>query len=257
MANDTQAKQFFNLHASGIGYLNRVRWVETAKRNGGRRAEPFLSCGINALRGSSDSPQYTYFDLKVVGEDAIQVVSDLAEAVDAERKVIVAFKAADLYIHTYERRKREDRDGRRSDEMETASLIKARLLLITSAKVDGELVYKREEPQDGDLQDGGDLREGDNSEQGDHGDHGDHNEDGGAQPGDAGDGGNTDRPNEAEQADPPARRDAANQRPHAQHHAGGRSDGQQHRGGDRRDDRRNDERRDDRTHTRSQRYARN
>jgi hypothetical protein len=163
----------------------------------------------------------------------------------------VAFKAADLYIHTYERRKREDRDGRRSDEMETASLIKARLLLITSAKVDGELVYKREEPQGGDLEGADELREGGEEGQGDH------NDDSGAQPGDAGDGGNTDRPNEAEQADLPARRDAANQRPRAQHNAGGRSDGQQHRGGDRRDDRRNDERRDDRTHTRSQRYARN
>lgn len=241
MANDTQDKQFFNLHASGIGYLNRVRWVETNNRSGGRRAEPFLSCAINALRGSSDSPQYTYFDLKVVGEDAIQVISDLEEAVNSERKVIVAFRAADLYVHTYERRKRDGRNGQRSDEMETASLIKARLLLITSAKVDGELVYKREEPEEGDA--GG-------------------VDDAGAEPGDAGDGGNTDtgQPQEANPAESPQRREPANQRPQGQHHAGDRGQGQRSRGGERGSDRREERQhqgRDQRGGTRSDRYARN
>ncbi|PZP98311.1 MAG: hypothetical protein DI587_14790 [Variovorax paradoxus] len=251
MANDTQAQQFFNLHASGIGYLNRVRWVETGNRSGGRRAEPFLSCAINALRGSSDAPQYTYFDLKVVGEDAIQVISDLAEAVDAERKVIVAFRAADLYVHTYERRKRHGRDGQRSDETEMASLIKARLLLITSAKVDGELVYKREEPEDGNV---GDV------------------DDAGAQPGDAGDGGNADTggSQEANPAEPPQRREPANERAqgaqgtNGQRQAGDRGHGQRDRGGERDGERRDDRHvarqhqgREQRGDTRSARYARN
>lgn len=149
MATQAQAQQFFNLHTSGIGYLSRVRWVDSGKKNGGRRAEPFLSCAINALRGSSDEVQYTYFDVKVVGDEAIQVISDLEQAANGQSKVIVAFKVADIYVHSYERFKR-DAKGRQTNEKELATLIKGRLIMVTMAKVDGELVYEREElPQSG------------------------------------------------------------------------------------------------------------
>lgn len=148
MATQVQAQQFFNLHTSGIGYLSRVRWVDSSKKNGGRRAEPFLSCAINALRGSSDDVQYAYFDVKVVGEEAIQVIADLEAAANSQSKVLVAFKVADIYIHSYERRKR-DQNGRQTDQMEWATLIKGRLIQITMAKVDGELVYERAELPEG------------------------------------------------------------------------------------------------------------
>ncbi|GHD04691.1 hypothetical protein GCM10007320_65790 [Pseudorhodoferax aquiterrae] len=59
MASQAQAQsKYFNLHVSGIGYLSRVRWVDNNSRSGGRRSEPFLSCAINALRGSPDDPRY-------------------------------------------------------------------------------------------------------------------------------------------------------------------------------------------------------
>lgn len=148
MATQVQAQQFFNLHTSGIGYLSRVRWVDSSKKNGGRRAEPFLSCAINALRGSSDDVQYTYFDVKVVGEEAIQVIADLEAAANSQSKVLVAFKVADVYIHSYERRKR-DHNGHQTDQTEWATLIKGRLIQITMAKVDGELVYERAELPEG------------------------------------------------------------------------------------------------------------
>ena len=155
MATQSQEQQFFNLHTSGIGYLSRVRWVDASRRNGGRRAEPFLSCAINALRGSSDDVQYTYFDMKVVGEEAIQVIADLEAAANSQSKVLVAFKAADIYVHSYERRKR-DQSGRQTDQTELATLIKGRLIQITMAKVNGELVYQREElPEGGDSVDAG------------------------------------------------------------------------------------------------------
>lgn len=139
----TQEKQFFNLHVSGIGYLNRVRWV--TPKSGGRRAEPFLACSIAALRGSSDDPAYTYFDLRVSGEEAMEIVDKLAEDVAQQRKVILSFRAGDIYPHLYERDVREQ--GRPTGQKEMATLIKGRLLLINTVKVDGELVYTREQEE--------------------------------------------------------------------------------------------------------------
>ena len=52
MIASTQAN-FFNLHLSGVGYINRIRWVNPSGRQG-RRAEPFLACSIAALRGKAD-----------------------------------------------------------------------------------------------------------------------------------------------------------------------------------------------------------
>lgn len=134
--------EFFNLHTNGIGYLNRIRWVETKGR--GRRSDPFLACSISALRGSSADVQYTLFDLRVSGQDAIALVESLQNEVNENRKVLVSFRIADIYPHTYER-KVHDSQRRPTGEMEQAALIKGRLILINSVKVDGELVYTRPE----------------------------------------------------------------------------------------------------------------
>ena len=53
----------FNLHVNGLGYVNRVRWVEP-RLNAGRGAEPFLACSVSAIRGNAESPDYAYFDLR-------------------------------------------------------------------------------------------------------------------------------------------------------------------------------------------------
>ena len=68
----------FNLHVNGVGYVNRVRWVEP-RRNAGRRAEPFLACSVSAIRGNAESPDYTYFDLRVSGSEAIEMVERLGQ----------------------------------------------------------------------------------------------------------------------------------------------------------------------------------
>ena len=144
--------EYFNLHASGCGYLSRVRWVDPGKRRGGRTGEQFLACAINALRGDVGSPCYTYFDLRVSGEEAAELVEQLKPSVDEDRKVFVAFKLGDFYAHSYERDVRDNR-GQKTGEKEISALIKGRLLLITHVKVDGEVVYQREDatPDDGDV----------------------------------------------------------------------------------------------------------
>lgn len=145
--------EFFNLQTSGCGYLSRVRWVDPkagrgGRRGGGRTGEPFLACAINALHGRVSEPNYTYFDLRVSGEEAIGLIEQLQADVDARRKVFVAFKIGDIYSHPYERKAKDDR-GRETGELELASCIKGRLLLITHIKVDGEEVYSRAKDDDG------------------------------------------------------------------------------------------------------------
>ena len=130
----------FNLHTTGVGYLNRVRWVET--RSAGRRAQPFLACSISALRGNADEPDYTYFDLKVTGQEAIEMVDRLSEDVAQGRKVCISFRVGDIYAHCYEREVK-DQQGRRTGQREAAALIKGRLLLINSITIDGENVFRR------------------------------------------------------------------------------------------------------------------
>lgn len=139
-ATTTQQNSHFNLHVSGVGYINRVRWV-TPDRKAGRRAEPFLACSISALRGDSDKPDYTYFDLRVSGQEAIDIVDKIAGDLEHDRKVVVSFRIGDIYPHHYERD--VVIDGRKTGEKEIASLIKGRLLLINTVTVDGERVYTR------------------------------------------------------------------------------------------------------------------
>lgn len=69
MSNETN---YFNLHVTGLGYLNNVREVQT--RNGS-----MLCCSINALTGATDNPGYTRFDIMVVGKESSELISALPE----------------------------------------------------------------------------------------------------------------------------------------------------------------------------------
>ncbi|MCC9162561.1 DUF3577 domain-containing protein [Alcaligenes sp. MMA] len=136
----TQTSNHFNLHVNGVGYLNRIRWVET--KGSGRKAKPFLSCSISAMRGNADEPDYTYFDLRVSGSEAIEMVEKLMGDVEAKRKVFVSFRVGDIYAHSYMRNLRDEK-GRATGEQEPAALIKGRLLLINSVTVDGVNIFRR------------------------------------------------------------------------------------------------------------------
>lgn len=145
--NDTP--NYFNLHVSGIGYLNRIRWVE-GSRNAGRRAQPFLACSISALRGRPEDREYTFFDVRVSGAEAQALIESLMEDVRADRKVVVGFRIGDVYPHLYERNVRDPQSGHPTAQREWACLIKGRLLLINTITVDGERTYTRPAQEVGD-----------------------------------------------------------------------------------------------------------
>jgi hypothetical protein len=124
-------KSFFDLHITGLGYLNRIREVKRKK------GDAFLACDIAALNGPSDDPEYRRFDVRVSGSQAQHLIRRCEQAVKAERKVLIGFRLGDLWtdIFTYTKGKRAGEQG---------VSLKARLLFVSWIKVDGQLVYKAE-----------------------------------------------------------------------------------------------------------------
>lgn len=131
MSNQANESQYFDLHTTGIGYLNRIREVKPK----GRNAKPFLAVTVAALCGSKEAVEYRYIDCNVVGAEAEKLVRRCMEAVNAEAKVLVSFRIGDCWADpfTYSSGPKQGQHG--------ASL-KGRLLYIGWIKVEGETVYE-------------------------------------------------------------------------------------------------------------------
>ena len=126
MTQTIDTPKFFDLHASGVGYLKRVRLVEP------KRGKPFLAVDISALHGSIDDVEYTRFDCRVSGSEAKDTIISLKDAIeDKDTKVLVGFKVGDLYTETFTYKK-----GKNAGQMGVS--LKARLLRIYWAKVNGK-----------------------------------------------------------------------------------------------------------------------
>lgn len=130
--SNNESQKYFDLHTTGIGYLNRIREVTPKEGN------PFLSVTISALRGSVDNVQYTHFECRVSGKQAQEVVRQVKPAVEGKLKVLIGFTLSDLYGETFTF-KNGDKAG------ETGISLKARLLRVSWAKVDGQPFYKEQE----------------------------------------------------------------------------------------------------------------
>ncbi|CAB3671028.1 DUF3577 domain-containing protein [Achromobacter sp. LC458] len=133
--------KYFDAHLRGLGYVRRVREVKPKK------GAPFLSCSISifhgeAQEGSADSLTWLNCDVKIVGKEAIKVMSEkLQEAAnDSNRKVLASVTIGDPYIDTY-----KITSGTRAGQ--TGVVLKGRLLKIHMAKVDGVMVYQYVEPE--------------------------------------------------------------------------------------------------------------
>lgn len=134
MSNNERTK-YFDLQTSGIGYLNRIREVTP------EAGSPFLSVSIAALRGSTDDVQHTYFECPVSGKKAQEIVRQLKPAVEDKLKVLIGFTLSDLHAEPFTY-KNGDKAG------ETGVSVKARLLRVAWANVDGEPFYKQQESAD-------------------------------------------------------------------------------------------------------------
>lgn len=122
--------QYFDLHTTGIGYLNSVRFVTPQK------GPEYLACSISALHGNKEAAEYTPFQLRVSGEEAKRVIADLeADANDRDTKVLLSFRIGDATPEHFEYSK-----GQRKGEIGTC--IRGRLIKVFWVKVNGEYAYQ-------------------------------------------------------------------------------------------------------------------
>lgn len=118
----------FDLIIEGVGYLNRIRAVTPKK------GPAYTACTVNAMMGTADSVEYVSIDCRIVGKQALAAVQLLKADVAAKRKVIIGFRAGDPKPEFYEYK------DQTTGEAKNASGLKARLLQLTFAKVDGQKV---------------------------------------------------------------------------------------------------------------------
>ena len=116
--NTSNEKSYFDIHTSGIGYIQRAREVPV---RGGRRAQPFLACTIAAVVGPARDPSYRYFDVKVSGAEAKKLVERYIGVDDPKQRPLVRFRLGDLWADAYIREKGEHAG-------KPAASLKARLL---------------------------------------------------------------------------------------------------------------------------------
>jgi len=124
---DSDNVHYFDLHTTGVGYLNRVR--EVNPENG----SPFLAVTVAALHGKSTDVNRTYFDCAVYGEQAQRSVKELKTAVDADKKVLIGFTLSNLTAESFTFQQ-GDKAG------QTGINLRARLIRVAWAKVNGEKV---------------------------------------------------------------------------------------------------------------------
>ena len=130
--SNNETNKYFDLHTTGIGYLNRVREVTP------KEGKPFLSITLSALRGSVDNAQYTHFECHVSGKQAQEIVRQLKPSVEGKKKVLIGFTLSDLYAESFIYKK-GDKAG------ESGVSLKARLLRLSWAKVNGQPFYNEKD----------------------------------------------------------------------------------------------------------------
>jgi len=124
--------KYFDLHTTGIGYLNHIREVTP------KEGKPFLSITLSALRGSVDNAQSTHFECHVSGKQAQEIVRQLKPSVEGKKKVLIGFTLSDLYAESFIYKK-GDKAG------EPGVSLKARLLRLSWAKVNSQPFYSEKE----------------------------------------------------------------------------------------------------------------
>ena len=129
--------QYFDLHTSGIGYMSRLRLVQPDKSKG-QKFKPFWSVSVSAICGEENDVKYVKFDLNIKGDQANQAMDVLKpyliddEGKPLDNKILVGFRVGDAIPEIYTVTK--------EGKPEQRVCLKGRLLKLTSAKVNGQIV---------------------------------------------------------------------------------------------------------------------
>ncbi|EJL81870.1 STY4534 family ICE replication protein [Pantoea sp. GM01] len=133
--NNTSTKaEYFNLNIKGLGYLSKIRRIETLTGS-------FLSVVINALSGPTDNPTYVRFDSTVAGKEATDLMSRCQKAVDEDQKVLLNFTLSNLTSDILTLNK-----GDHAGEQRVS--LKARLIKVDWIKIVQAMVYKSDKTEE-------------------------------------------------------------------------------------------------------------
>ncbi len=137
--NDTV--KYNDQHTTGMGYLNRARTVNPAQ------GQAYESVSLTGLGGRVDNPSYTFYDCTSVLGKALEKYLLLKDDInDDSKKVMICFKVSDGRPDSYVTKdKQTGQDVRRH-------VIKCKLLDITWASIDGQVVQFELDSDDGDQQ---------------------------------------------------------------------------------------------------------
>jgi hypothetical protein len=137
--NDTV--KYNDQHTTGMGYLNRARTVNPSQ------GQPYESVSLTGLGGRVDNPSYTFYDCTSVLGKAFEKYLLLKDDInDDNKKVMICFKVSDGRPDSYVTKdKQTGQDVRRH-------VIKCKLLDITWASIDGQVVQFELDSDDDDQQ---------------------------------------------------------------------------------------------------------
>ena len=163
MTQTTQTKQYFNLTADGVGFVNRIRVVQ-----GKGKSSPYFACVIQASHGEDGDK--SRFDVRVVGNEAKEIfqrlVDEYPDVLSSDYRqhptVSIAFRVSDLTPKLIEFK------DKKTQEDISIPTIDARLLIVKSLKVNGELFHRSEAENKDSQQESASSEEDEQTKYGDH-----------------------------------------------------------------------------------------
>lgn len=134
--NSNTQKQYFNSTTKGLAFLNKISF----KNETGRDEQVKVS--LAALVGPEDAVQYERYTLYVYGEQALTAIKSLEHFLeDEDNKVTVSFTASNCRARGF-----IPDEGKHEGKLMTYQ--EGKLIFISSARVNGEEVFRAPERQE-------------------------------------------------------------------------------------------------------------
>jgi len=121
-------KDYFNQHLHGVGYISNVRTITPPK------GDPYLVVKVASLCGPVGDHSYTYFNCRVCGTLAKEVIKKCAQAVNSGETVFVRFLLSGIWVipFIYQQGEKAGQPG---------ANIQANLLSVFMVMINGEVFY--------------------------------------------------------------------------------------------------------------------
>ncbi|MGY2170798.1 DUF3577 domain-containing protein [Pseudomonas gingeri] len=125
---NSEEKKYFNQHTYGVGYLSNVRTITPPKD------DPYLVVKVAALSGSEGDHSYTYYDCKVIGSVAKELIKKCAQPINAGETVLVRFVLSGIWVVPFIHQQGEKQG-------QPGASLRANLLSVLMVMINGDVIY--------------------------------------------------------------------------------------------------------------------